>query len=454
MEDEVNMIAGMLCNARRTSNLILSAKTQWLQYEPHVLILNAMKEMVNKYETFSLVSIISEYPAVEDINLAYERGVGLGVKPDDVAVFYSKVQQGYIRRQSIEAIRKANIELAEGSINCLPKLVQTLSLDLIKPELEEDPVVSLLEGIRRRQGTDTIVEGFTTDYHLLDMAINGICKDQLTIIAARARVGKTTFLLNICKKLAENKKVVLFSYEMSKKQIVKRLFYMMGITRDYFMSNNLSEDQQASLKRVAQQVTQVLKNLIIDSTKPTYSTMRAKVSSYKSDGVEIFAFDYLQKVPKEDVKASDCQHVEQVSGLIKSLTTDLNIACISLAQLNREGSKRVHKSPILEDLRGSGAIEQDADNVLLLDRPALNKPDDHNYRYTEVHVAKVRDGEPDLVFEFDFNMPHQTFTEIKEVEHDNNTTNNSGEDAAKPIYSYSKPGRRGLGPSFGPGLKD
>lgn len=205
----------------------------------------------------------------------------------------------------------------------------------------------------------------STGFSQLDKILGGgFLNGGLYILAARPGMGKTTLALN----LAENFRggVLFVSLEMSENQLTaKRMARETGIPSNrLLLGNDLSEGEYEKICAAASKLSQsgVVANRRMGATVPEISVMARSVK-----GLSAIVVDYLGLV-QSDQSGSRYETVTEISGALKRLAMSLNVPVLALAQLNRASDARADKRPALSDLRDSGAIEQDADGVLLLYR--------------------------------------------------------------------------------------
>ena len=201
----------------------------------------------------------------------------------------------------------------------------------------------------------------TLDY----FTYGGFNGGNLVILAARPSVGKTTIAMQIAQAAsADNNKTLVFSLEMTKKELVQRLLQSTGLVSQYeLVTHNINWD---NYERALGMV--VNSNLIINDDAYNIHDIRHKIiTSVKTQGVKMVMIDYLQLMKGADPRLSKNDQVGELTSALKQTAKQCNIPIIVLSQLSRE-SVRENRSPQLYDLRSSGAIEQDADIVVMLER--------------------------------------------------------------------------------------
>ena len=237
------------------------------------------------------------------------------------------------------------------------------------------------------------ITGITTGLHDLDKMVNGLNNRHLNIIAARPSVGKTSLGICIADAAAlSGKKVLFFSLEMSASEIMMRsICSHMELNYRDCLNGDLSNGE---LKKISQGIDHVSKYPIFidDSSSSTIHQIKSKAKRYKRDfGIDLIVVDYLQIISTNKKHETRDREIASYSAALKSLARELNVPVVCLSQLFREGARNERK-PRLTDLRDSGAIEQDADVVIMIHRD--NSIDNQMDRPYPLHliVAKQRNG--------------------------------------------------------------
>lgn len=223
------------------------------------------------------------------------------------------------------------------------------------------------------------VRGLTSGFSRLDRTLDGLQQGAMIVIAARPGIGKTAILVNILKNLALSDSAVpigMFSLEMPKEQLLERIIFGMShINASALRSGKQLSVQQQSYFRQAAAKMQRAPFFIDDRSALSVDQIQAKARRMVRDhGVRCIGVDYLQlaKSTSQQAKFSREREVSEISAGLKAIAKELKIPVIVLAQLNRDSEKRAGKSagvPMVSDLRDSGSIEQDADQVILIHRP-------------------------------------------------------------------------------------
>jgi replicative DNA helicase len=237
--------------------------------------------------------------------------------------------------------------------------------------------------------------GVETGFTQLDEYTGGFQRGDLIIIAGRPSMGKTALGLSIAQHIALAKvPVAFFSMEMSADQLAQRLVcsHGHGVELQKLRRRRLSEEEMSQLLHACGDFA--MAPLFIDDT-PGMSVMelRSKARRLKQrEDVKAVFVDYLQLMHSPKAESRQVE-ISTISRGLKGLARELNIPVIAIAQLNRMAEGRQDKRPIMSDLRESGAIEQDADVILLIHRQGYyNKEDDTIQNQADLIIAKQRNG--------------------------------------------------------------
>lgn len=294
----------------------------------------------------------------------------------------------YLGKEPLEAV----LETTEKKVF---ELVQRRNTGDFVPIKEV--VLRALEKIEKASKTNGSVTGIPTGFLDLDYKMSGLQPSDLILVAARPSMGKTAFVLNIAQHVAfkENKTTAIFSLEMSKEQLVNRLFSLESqVDSQSLRTGNLKDSDWEKLIESAGIIGK--SNLIIDDTPGiSISELRSKCRKYKLEhNLELIIIDYLQLMTGRVGGRSESrqQEISDISRSLKGLARELNVPVIALSQLSRAVEQRPEHRPMLSDLRESGAIEQDADVVMFIYRDDYYNKDTELKNVAEIIIAKQRNG--------------------------------------------------------------
>ncbi|MGC6486252.1 MAG: replicative DNA helicase [Planctomycetota bacterium] len=248
-----------------------------------------------------------------------------------------------------------------------------------------------IDRLREREGRLT---GLATEYYDFDDMTGGLQPGELVIIAARPSMGKTTFALNLTERVSNlNKGIAFFSLEMSNQQVIQNMLCCRAQIDGSAMRKGRITDQQ--YKRLQEEAAKLYETpIFIDDTPGISITqLRAKARRLKQKhGVDMIVVDYLQLMTGGGRFESRQQEISAISRGLKSVARELSVPVLALSQLNRDVENRDDHRPRMSDLRESGAIEQDADVILLLHRDDYFNPTEENRGLAQIIIAKQRNG--------------------------------------------------------------
>ena len=261
------------------------------------------------------------------------------------------------------------------------------------------------------------ITGVATGFFDLDDITGGFQHDQLIILAARPSMGKTAFALNICDHAAVTLKtpVLFVSLEMGKIELAERLI----CARSRVDGHKLRTGQNMGTREISQLSKSYdelrVASMFIDDTPARNMlqiTANARRLKMRSD-LGMIMVDYIQLIDSEETRDSRQEQIAKISRRLKTLARELHVPVVALSQLNRAVENREDRRPRMADLRESGAIEQDADMVLLLHRPDYYDANDQPGQ-AEVIIAKNRNGATGTI-KLQFQKNHTRFDNLANV---------------------------------------
>jgi replicative DNA helicase len=248
-----------------------------------------------------------------------------------------------------------------------------------------------IDKLRERGGR---VTGLGTDYYDLDDLTGGLQPGELIIVAARPSMGKTSFALNLTERIAcHPAPVAFFSLEMSKQQVIQNMLCCRAQVDGQALRKGRITDQQ--YKRLQEEATRLYETKIFVDDTPGISItqLRAKCRRLKQKHhIQMVVVDYLQLMSAGGRVESRQQEISEISRGLKAIARELAVPVVALSQLNRDVENRDDHRPRMSDLRESGAIEQDADVIVLLHRDEYYKPTEQNAGLAQIIIAKQRNG--------------------------------------------------------------
>ncbi len=273
------------------------------------------------------------------------------------------------------------------------KLVQRRNTDDFTPIRQV--VMNAMDRIEAASKTRGAVTGIPTGFLDLDYKTAGLQPSDLILIAARPAMGKTAFVLNIAQHVAfhQNKTVAIFSLEMSKEQLVNRMFSLeSNVDAQHLRTGQLNDEEWEKLIESAGIIGR--SNLFIDDTPGiTVAELRTKCRKLSLEkNLSMIIIDYLQLMSGSGRSESRQQEISEISRSLKGLARELNVPVLALSQLSRAVEQRPDKRPMMSDLRESGAIEQDADIIMFIYRDDYYNHDSEKKDTAEIIIAKQRSG--------------------------------------------------------------
>ncbi len=303
----------------------------------------------------------------------------------DMSKLQSQLKNEKSCSNSIQIIQDFADSISDSGLTNLPERI-----DCIFNEVVDD--------IERAFNANGELLGLSTGFENLDKQYSGLQGGQVVVLAARPGMGKTTLALNIAENVAiDNKSVLVFSLEMSKKELAKKLLSSVGRIESYRLKTGLMNDEHFS-KLTGSFGQMRHKNLIVDDTASiSMSEMKAKARMVKrKQGLNLIVIDYIQLMSGKGNNRTE--QIGDISRNIKLMAKELDVPIIALSQLSRDLEKRPDKRPQLSDLRESGAIEQDADIVTFIYRDEAYEENSRHKGYAEIITRKQRDGDPGTQF--------------------------------------------------------
>jgi replicative DNA helicase len=381
IELEQNILGSILLDKKALPLVISHLKEEVFYNLQHQLIFRVIKEMYDKNISIDLTTV---YQQIIDKNFKEEVSALYLTKLTDRVVtihhlttHIDLVIELYKRRRLVEIGARMT---AEAMVDDSEDLFATYSKELIS--LQEfgniyektiEQVILQLNEMRNAAKLGQLI-GLDTGFNELNNTLCGWVKPDFVIIAARPGMGKTAFMLSSIYHLAilNSVSTAVFSLEMSSEQLVERLESITSeLPLKRIRMNILNDAEKAHLLRQDDKI--LLSPLHIEDTGGISVTqLRAKATILKQKyGIKVIFIDYLQLMSGTG-KANQNreQEVSFISRSLKALAKELEVPIIALSQLSRRVEERADKMPQLSDLRESGSIEQDADAVIMLMRPA------------------------------------------------------------------------------------
>ena len=410
VEAEQSVVGAMLMDkdAITTASEIISGNDFY--QSAYGIIFDSMVELFNESKPVDLITLQErlkekDVPA-EVASLEFVKDLVTAVPTSANVKYYAQIVAD---KSMMRKLIKLNEEIAntcyagKESLEAVLEKTEKAVFDLLQKRNTgeyvpiKQVVLNALDRIEKASKNKGTVTGIPTGFIDLDYKLSGLQPSDLVLVAARPSMGKTAFVLNIAQYMAfkKDKGVAIFSLEMSKEQLVNRLFSLESqVDAQALRTGNMKDSDWEKLIEGAGIIGK--SNLIIDDTPGiSVSELRSKCRKYKREhGLDIVIIDYLQLMTGSVGKNSESrqQEISEISRSLKGLARELNVPVVALSQLSRAVESRPDKRPMLSDLRESGAIEQDADVVMFIYRDEYYNKDSEFKKQAEIIIAKQRNG--------------------------------------------------------------
>ena len=379
-------------------------------FERNKRIIKAINELKAEKKEISIISLQSRISANNKQVIEYLTSLSEYVYATTADYIYNQVIELSKKRKLMELLQKSITEIMEAEnidIFMQDKIKQINKIAEIN-EKEQTFVEQVVE-------TSTEIEKNTLqkpDYTLytgitdLDKMICGLHKQELTIIGARPGVGKTTLALQIAEHIAERgTETAIISLEMSDTQVIQKLISRRARINNYKMRMGTLETKELEqIGIVSAEIAELPIHLITKARTIQHIENIARKLKNKNN-LGLMVIDYIQLIKNKGKFNSREQEVADITRTLKLLSLELNIPIIGLCQLNRNAARQ---EPTLADLRESGAIEQDADNILFLYQEAEST---ETVVDITLKLAKQRAGETGKI-SLKFNKANSEFREV------------------------------------------
>ena len=331
-------------------------------------IINAINELKAKQEKISMLTIQSKIDSDSSKVLKYLSELGNYIYKTDAQTAYEILKDKTKKRELLELAK--NIQKEIEQIEDVDVYLEKSISEIQKIEFQTEKEENFIEEVAK---TATKIEqninkkqdySYYTGFFDLDDLTDGLHKGELTIVGARPGVGKTTFSLQIAEHIAKKQKNVTYvCLEMSTEQMIQKMLAKEARVNSRKIRNGDLTSEEIDKIGIACAEVSDLKMNILTKIRTIQQIEIAARRMKNRDKLDLLIIDYLQLVRSNAKFQSREQEVADISRTLKLLSIELEIPIIALCQLNRNASKN---EPTLADIRESGSIEQDADNVIFL----------------------------------------------------------------------------------------
>ncbi|MDE7083870.1 MAG: replicative DNA helicase [Clostridia bacterium] len=420
LDAEQALLGCMLIDNQILSDVLEKLAEDDFYQESHRFILSAMKLVYLEHKPLDLVTLADRL----EIEGNLEKSGGLTYLTELTQVtpssanynhYFDIIRRDSVNRKLIRASRDI-IKYAQSSDDNLKSVqyAEELVYDIsktndsssVKDIRESDGIDLVLQKFQKLSDDKDAFRGVQTGLIKLDRLTNGLQKSDLIVLAARPGMGKTSLAMNIVENAALNndKVCAVFSLEMPEVQIIQRLMCgFAGVSMSSALSGKLESNDWKKLTKASEKMRKS-RIYIDDSSRVTPAEILSKCRRIKSKNngqLDLIMIDYIQLMSsgKKNAEQNRTQEVADITRELKIMAKELDVPVIALSQLRRMQSKE----PQLSDLRESGAIEQDADIVMFINRPDVGATDEELKKgniikgMADLIVAKHRNGGLDRI---------------------------------------------------------
>ena len=396
--------------------------------ERHNWVYEAILDLHERRQPADLVTLSDELERQSRLDeiggAAYLTGL-MNVTPTSIHVeYYARiVERTAVLRRLIEAAGKIaqlayqDTEDVEEVVDRAEEIIFGVSERRVDRDLRPirhglDEYYDRVEYLRQHQGE---IIGIPTGLADLDKLMGGLQRSDMVVMAHRPGMEKTSRALSVALQAARRwqKRVDLFSLEMSDEQLVQRLVSAeTGIDSQRLRLGHIKSDEWSTFYQAIRLLSET--SIFIDDT-PAISALELRTKArrlHAEHGLDLLIVDYLQLMRGGARNENRQQEISFISRSIKGLARELNIPVLALSQLSRQVESRHDKRPMLSDLRESGSIEQDADVVLFIYRDDVYNPDTEFPNIAEIIVSKHRSG-PTGIFSVYFKKHLAQFVDLE-----------------------------------------
>lgn len=370
------------------------------------LIAKAIEELKLEKEEISILSVQSKIKGNQKQILEYISNLGNNIYGITAEVCYNKLKELSKKRKVFELAQNILTNVSEEESidiyiqDCIDKLNKIEKINT-KEKTFVEQIAETTNEIERNYNNRNDYSLYTGIFDL-DKLTCGLHNQELTIIGARPGMGKTTLTLQIAQEIAKKKNVVFASLEMSQTQLIQKMIAKQSIVNSYKMRlGTLEEGDWEKIAKASIKLSEL--NLTINTKVRTIQDIEVIAKRLKNkDKLDLLIIDYIQLLKSQGKFNLREQEVAEISRRLKLLSLEINIPIIALCQLNRNANIG---EPTLADLRESGSLEQDADNIIFIYKE--NEEDS----ITTLKLAKQRAGDIGKV-KVKFNKQLSTFVNL------------------------------------------
>lgn len=409
LEAETAVLGSMIIDRDAVAVAIQSLRSESFYKEANQKIFSAVVSLYDKNKAVDVLTLVEELNRRGDLdaaggasyialltssiptaaNIAHYAGIvkEKSILRQLITTSTTIIQQSYNTKTEVDEL----LDRAESMIFDITARKHSDTKYIHVKDIIKDSIETIDNLYQRKEN----VTGIATGFHELDVMTAGLQRSDLIVVAGRPSMGKSALAASIVEHIGtvEGAPVGFFSLEMAKEQLVQRMLCSHArVDAHKVRTGFLSQSDWPRLTNAAGKLSEA--PIYIDDT-PAVSALelRAKARRMKAQhDIQFMVVDYLQLMQGAARSENRQQEISEISRSLKALARELNLPLIAISQLSRAVEQRSDHRPQLSDLRESGAIEQDADLVLLLLREEYYNPTDENRGVAEVIIAKQRNG--------------------------------------------------------------
>jgi len=409
IEAEQSLLGCILLASDMAMEILSNLDEEDFYSAQHKTVVESMKKVLKDHKPVDFITIADELNRVGKMaeigGIAYLSAINSAVPSSANWKYYFEIVKKHsVMRQLIQTCgviteEAFSAEDAEKMLASAEGKIYKLSTQSSPGELKPifDSISAVFGKFEQIQKNPDSLVGIPSGFRTLDKMTNGFHGGELIVIAGRPGMGKTSLAMNMVENASLNKKFscAVFSLEMSADSLAQRsICSVAGVPMKDALGGKLTQQQWQSLWNASQGFSQA-KIFVDDTANITVNQMLSKCRRLKAKhGLDMILVDYIQLMKSDEKKSQENrqQEVADISRGLKLMARELDVPILALSQLRRSGGNEVNKKPQLSDLRESGAIEQDADIVLMIYKPESEGDQNSSSNRVELVVAKHRNG--------------------------------------------------------------
>ncbi|CAB4132013.1 DnaB Replicative DNA helicase [uncultured Caudovirales phage] len=406
LQAEQGIIGGLMLDAGKWDDICELVSEKDFYRADHQLIFRHIARMMERNKQLDVITLaesIESTGKLEKIGgLVYLGDIAHSTVSVSNIASYARIVHKLRRERDFLAAIQELTEISEQHGDLSEKIENATNILNSLSDDKRDSVVSwteatskALESVERRYSSGGAIHGLKTHLIDFDEKTGGLHPGDLIILAGRPSMGKTAFALNIAENVAlDGNAALVFSLEMSDEQLAVRSIASLGkVNLNALRSAKIDDDDWSKITYAIGNINE--KPLFIDpNPMMTASQMHIRARKIKRQhGLSLIVIDYLQLMTEGGAGDSRVNELSSITRKLKLMAKDLQVPVICLSQLSRKVEERADKRPMMSDLRDSGAIEQDADLIVMMYRDDYYNKDSPNKGIAEANIVKQRMGE-------------------------------------------------------------